>query len=306
MKQLTTQKQNYSTNAILNAFFIFSYSSSVYNIIRDNNILILPHESTLKKISAYQNISVNDDLSNFKYLTMICNKLNEQEKIVNIQIDEMYAKKQVTYSGKNVYGFDENSAEVGKTILGFMINSVYGHMKEIVSLIPVSKVDGEKLQIYTKNIIKKMQSIGFKVLCITTDNHKINRKCFGLFKPNSTHFENPDFPGEKIFMCFDTVHLKKNIYNNWVNRKDFDKSFCIPNFENTNIQFARFNNLREIHKADAGSVLKKAYKLNMMTLYPSSLDKQKVSLSSNVFHESTSAALVSAKNLNYEGIYFFS
>lgn len=56
-----------------------------------------------------------------------------------------------------------------------------------------------------------------------------------------------------------------------------------------------------MHKAEAYTILKKSHKLNMVTLYPSSLDKQKVSLSSNVFHETTAAALVSEKNENYEG-----
>lgn len=223
LKQITLPKKCYSQNEILNAFLIYSYSSSTYNVIRDNNILMLPHTRTLQKISSFQNISVQDDVSNFKYLKLIASKLNDQEKIINIQIDEMYTKKHITYSGKNVYGFAENSADVSKTILGYMINSVYGHMKEIVALIPISNIDGESLYTYTKNIIKKLQLIGFKVLCITTDNHKINRKCFDLFKPDSTSFENPDYPGEKIFMSFDTVHLKKNVYNNWINRKDDDK-----------------------------------------------------------------------------------
>lgn len=301
LELMMSKKRVYSNNFILNSFFIYSYSKSVYNLIRSNNILILPNPIVLQRLSSFQNIGVKDDDSNLNYLKLVLSKLSEKEKNVNLQIDEIYTKKQLSYIAKCLYGFAENrDGELAKTVLGFMINSVYGHMKEIVSLIPVSNISGEELNDYTKNIIYKLQSIGFKIISISSDNHKINRKSNDIFS-SEISFKNPDYNYELIFLIFDSVLIYKNIYNNWVNRKDYDKSFCIPNFDNTKILFSCFRDLREIYKLEANALTKRAYKLNITTLYPSSIDKQKVQLALNVFHESTTASLISYNNPDYEG-----
>lgn len=301
LKLILSKKRTYSNNAILNAFFIYQYSSSVYEIIREKNILILPHTKTLQKLSAFQNINSEHEMQNINYLTKISNSLSDTEKIINIQIDEMYLKKQVNYKSKSIIGFaDDNSGEIARTVLGFLINSVYGHMKEIVALIPVHNLSGEQLNKYTINIINKLQTIGFKVLCVASDNHKINRKSYDMLSARN-YFVNPDFPNDTIFLCFDTVHIFKNIFNNWINKHDTDKTFVFPSLENNKVSLACFKDLRDLHKKEMTSLIKKAYRLNKTTHYPSNMDKQNVKFAINVFHESTIAALISENNTEFEG-----
>lgn len=44
------------------------------------------------------------------------------------------------------YGYAANKEDnLAQTVLGFRIISVYGHMKGIVSLIPVNNITGEQL-----------------------------------------------------------------------------------------------------------------------------------------------------------------
>lgn len=87
-----SKKKKYTTATILQAFNIYLYSATAYEIIRNNNILILPHKSTLKRISANLNINAENQKSNLNYLNTVVENLNPVEKYINLQVDEIYIK----------------------------------------------------------------------------------------------------------------------------------------------------------------------------------------------------------------------
>lgn len=303
LETINSNTKKYTINAVLNAFTIYLYSSSCYNIIRDQNILILPHPKTLQKISALQDINANNEPSNNKYFSKVVENLSKTEKIVNIQIDEIYVKSKINFKSNNLIGYAENSNNIAKTMLCFMINSIYGPMKEIVKLIPVYNINGQQQCEYTKNVINFVQSIGFKVLTITTDNNRVNQNMFRELSPNNTFkFPNPMVKDEDIFLIFDSVHIIKNIRNNWLNKSDAQKTFYYPNMIDGKIQLACFNDLREFHKKESHLLVKKAYKLNTKSLHPTHIERQNVQLALNVFHTTTIAALKTVKpQINYSG-----
>lgn len=68
------------------------------------------------------------------------------------------------------------------------------------------------------NLIKMLQSKGFIVTIILTDNNKINQKMFEILAGLLNFFINPDFPSLKIYLMYDPIHLIKNFRNNWINR----------------------------------------------------------------------------------------
>lgn len=72
-----------------------------------------------------------------------------------------------------------------------------------------------------------------------------------------------------------------------------------PDFDSLqHLRFARFSVLRDIYEKEKNLLVKTAPKLNFKSMYPSTLERQKVSLALNVWHESTVAAV--RKHMNDE------
>lgn len=107
-----------------------------------------------------------------------------------------------------------------------MISSVFGNLKEVVRLLPVNKLVGTDLKKAVLSTITYVQNHGFKVLCVMTDNNRVNQNMFSHMS-DSTFIMNPRYPGEQIFFLYGFVHILKNIRNNWLNRKDFSKTFVL-------------------------------------------------------------------------------
>jgi hypothetical protein len=58
---------------------------------------------------------------------------------------------------------------------------------------------------------------------------------------------NPFNPDKNIYLLFDTVHLVKNIRNNWLNEKN--KLFIFPSFTGcSNIKTTAFTNITDLYE----------------------------------------------------------
>lgn len=150
------------------------------------------------------------------------------------------------------------------------------------------------------NLLTHMKSIyfihlfeGFIILAFVTDNNRVNQKFYSLLAPNGSYcIDNPVYLGRVIRLIFDTIHIFKNFRNNWINKKDSEKSFFYPKFEDFSIiQQACFQDLRDLHNSEKFKMIKTAPKLNTKTLFPSRFDRQRVPLVLNLIHPTTIAAL---------------
>ena len=68
-----------------------------------------------------------------------------------------------------------------------------------------------------------------------SDNNRVNRNMLNeLVKhfrsEDSFKIENPKYQMLPLFLTYDTVHIFKNLRNNWINEKDFEKTFFYPDF----------------------------------------------------------------------------
>ena len=75
-----------------------------------------------------------------------------------------------------------------------------------------------------ENVLHAVTEVGFDVVVDTVDAHSANRKfykeklCNGVWKISIPH---PFKKGCRIFLLFDSVHVFKNVYNNFGNKKKF-------------------------------------------------------------------------------------
>ena len=80
----------------------------------------------------------------------------------------------VEYQNGEFIGLAEDGT-IAKTLLVFMIRSVIGKYKDVVKLIPVSKLTSDFLYDCTKSLLYKLGELGFTVIALGADNHAVNR-----------------------------------------------------------------------------------------------------------------------------------
>lgn len=291
--------RRYSSKMIVNAFLIYLQSPAAYQALKANCLLTLPHVNYLTQLTRKCEVSVDNQNHNEHFLKMKCRSLPEREKFITLQLDEIYVKKKIDYKCGKLYGYAENENEVtvaepqaAKTILAFLIASSFGHLKEVAALRPVNLLTGNDLTLLTQEVSKLLISCGFKIVVIISDNNRINRTLFNNLSRGCETYRTRITEDCKTFLTFDSVHIIKTIRNNWLNQKDTEKTFLYPSFTNhEQKKQAKFSVLREIYKKESNQLLKTAPKLNFKTVFPTILERQKVSLAINVFDESTIAAV---------------
>ncbi|VEN44579.1 unnamed protein product, partial [Callosobruchus maculatus] len=165
---------------------------------------------------------------------------------------EIYIKETLDYKNGNLVGFAENDIlSQAKTVQAFLISSIFGSMKEVVSLQPVRNISGDQLHEMALSILKVLLGYGFIVVAVVTDNVRVNQNMLMKLTEGSAdqHYFHlsPDYP---TFVMFDTVHLLKIIRNNWLNLKNITKTFIFPDFDNKLVRKANFVDIRNFYKLE--------------------------------------------------------
>ena len=196
-------------------------------------------------------------------------------------MDEVHCQKGVNYPNGKFFGLENN--EVSKTLLCLMIKSVSGKYRDVISMTSIANINDEKLYSAWDNSVKVHTSIGFDAIVVMTDGHLSHLKLFTwLLNVGDNHFSisNPYFLDKKIFLLFGTVHLFKNIYNNFLKYLIFeyptfpvkDSSIQVNNDETT---LANSGHIKQLYYLELGKPMKMAHKLIDKVLNPSPLEKNK-------------------------------
>jgi hypothetical protein len=86
-------------------------------------------------------------------------------------------------------------------------------------------------------LLRSLQN-GYHIVCILSDNYSVNKKSFEKLSGGDGKYciKNPILEDEKhyLFLAFDSVHIFKNIRNNWLNQNDSEQTFIFPDFPDGN------------------------------------------------------------------------
>ena len=236
-----SSKPYYSTSTLIWACMLFYSNPSAYKQIRASNVLKIPHPMYLQKLSLDSDMLYSGlTESHLNYLKKKMSSLTEDEKFVNLLLDEIHVKPNLTYSAGKIQGSSENSNSPASSLQAFMITSLMSKNKDIVALYPVQNLNAESLHTLIKTVLVALHKLGFKVIALISDNNRINRNAFericnGSLKKSIPH---PYDPQSELFFLFDTVHLFKCIRNNWLNVKDPIQTFVFPPFDGNNHEAA--------------------------------------------------------------------
>lgn len=195
-----------------------------------------------------------------------------------------------------------HSTEPATTAHVFMIQSLLSPNKDVIHILPVSKMAAETLHEYTKGIILKLEEMGLQVVAVITDNNALNRKMMSLFAKDphlNIVYPHPADVSRPLFYVVDPVHLLKCIRNNWINQKNPGTCFYYPEMSSSGVmpdgpprmKAASFEAVRKLYLSEKSSLVKVGYKLNAKAVNPTSMERQKVPLVLDVFNPFVSSAL---------------
>ncbi len=289
--------RKYSSGLLAAAAIWKTTSPALYQKLVKEQLFTLPSTKHLHKLMRPLKVDFGAN-SSLAYLRTRAEKLEEREKMCLLLIDEIYNAQRVEYAGGKFFGSQEGGA-LSKTLLSFMVKSLAGPYSDVVSFRQITTLDSSTIKEEYDQVMEALNSVGFKIKCVSMDNATPNRKffvdalCNGDLKPSIPH---PQLPDESLFLMFDSVHNFKNIYNNFLNRR----VFRLPPFPNAEMwtasqdqeQFsAQVAHVEELYYKELGKPVKLAYKLSEKVLHPTAIEKTNVQLADSFFHDSTISAL---------------
>ena len=282
--------EQYNGNAMREAINLYLRSRNCYNALLQ--LLVLPHKNT---ITSYLG-KLDTPGSNGECLVVIKNafsSLNGMEKHRKVLAAEIHIKLGAQYEGGHIIGYAENEPEkIANTVLALVVAPLMGKPAFVARLIPVHTLTGNFLYEQISNLLKIIYEAAGFVFLVMNDNLRANQKMFSAFHQNFTSksishpTKNKEY--EELSLLYDPVHLLKNIRNNWCTEKMQKLEYTDPETKTTGI--ACWSDLVHVYKRESEGIVKQS-KLDFTTLYPNNFDKQKVSLTLNIFNEKTVAAL---------------
>ena len=256
-------------------------SRTVYEIVCEK-ILILPSVRYLKKLSAVFAVNDSDNLnSHAAYLKSKVELLEPHEKHIIVKLDEIHVKPKSTYKGGNLNGMAVNNTNVeASTVQTFMFCSLLSLNKEVAAMMPVKSLDAQFLKQCTMKVIETLENVGYCVLCLISDNNRINCNMFtAICNGNLQPFIlNPFNTERKLFFLFDSAHLLKCVRNNWIGQINNDHSFLCPGIVEQTTCTASFDHIRQLYHAEKNNLIKLAPGLTYKALYSNSIEQQNVKL----------------------------
>ncbi|XP_077549860.1 uncharacterized protein LOC144162976 [Haemaphysalis longicornis] len=237
---LVTRKANavrYSSDLLVFSSILHTISPHAYKFFRHSGKLVLPHPETVKRVCAACDVSPSKEQSEEGFLRFIKRRagiLKQHERNVSLMLDEIHLQQFFEFKGGCLTGSAAHSAEPAKTAHVFMVQSLLSTYKDVVHILPVTRISANELHDVLKRVIMSLESAGLHVVAVITDNNAINRKMMSLFgngKEPDIVYPHPANSQQPLFYVVDTVHLLKCVRNNWINQKDDDKCFHYPSFE---------------------------------------------------------------------------
>ena len=230
LQLLNSKVPRYSAELMIFACSVYFSNPSAYCTLRESGYLSLPHPNHIRKISTNHDIdSPGFTEPHKRYLQQHLCGLKEEEKLVNVMLDEIHVKSSLQYKGGKIKGSASNMPALANTLQTFMISSLRSSHKDIVAMFPVKNITSIDLKKFTLMTLQALDEIGFKVLALISDNNRLNRKMFELISGGclKSKIPNPIKPNVDLFLLFDSVHQMKCIRNNWFKSKMSSSNFCI-------------------------------------------------------------------------------
>ena len=285
----------YSTSPISfrTAISLYLRSRSCYRELRKT--LSLPHPKTIQSCFGKLGTPGTDEECR-STTAKVFETLNEQQLFTKVMVDEIHVLASSRYRGCHLIGSSVDQPDkAARTVLGLMVETMYGGPSFMARLIPVYSLNAAFLFEQIERLIHIIHAAGGFVFLIMCDDLRANQSTYDMFREKfgavgiyAVNHPSPNPEFALLYILHDPTHLFKNIRNNWVTEKFKTLDFVEP--YTRLVHKAKWSDLIAIYNDEMKSPIKRT-KLSYAALYPTNFEKQKVNLAVNVFNEKTVAVL---------------
>ena len=134
-------RRNYNVVTTIMSLKCELISPAAYRYLQSLECISLPHHSTLRRLS--ENIGLEKDF--ISHLSQLTSGFNHQQRHVSLHMDEIHLKAEYSYKCGNIIGSSDTSNDPAKTILAFMVSSLYTKWSTIVRLLPCSETSASEI-----------------------------------------------------------------------------------------------------------------------------------------------------------------
>ncbi|KAH7945326.1 hypothetical protein HPB49_009502 [Dermacentor silvarum] len=189
----------------------------------------------------------------------------DREEKLQVQLEETPCPKETT-----------NEPVLANSLLCFVLNGLSVSFKIPVAYFFARNCTGRELHMLMRHVLKEVEEIGFFVVRIVTDNHKINVLAMQLLCNGSLKhcIDHPGKPNRKLFLAFDQCYLIKNVRSQFLSR-DIGKGGEIS-----------ANHLKSLYRMQQGSLVKPVRFLTRKHVFPTNMEKMNVQRAVQVFFSS--------------------
>jgi len=127
----------------------------------------------IRQLLAFSTFStVEEGNTDVEYLKQCSSTLNDNEKLVTLMIDEIYAAQRIEYCNGAFVGLNEQG-QPAKTVLTFMMQSTCGKYKDVVCLVLVNKLNTDLQKTWFNQVMLALHGL-FWIVVVSVDNHVCN------------------------------------------------------------------------------------------------------------------------------------
>lgn len=264
-----------------------------YEYARKSGLLTLPAKCTLQRYMGPTPTTSGMSAAMKERLVHEASMLSSKQHMASLIIDEASIRPKCIYDRKAdaMFGLKDkpgsdtasSSKEVlANRVLCFVLHGLSSKYKIPCSYYFTKQLSGRDLFAWTKEVIAAVESCGFIVARIVTDNYSANATLFKHMGNGSlqTIVSHPHDDNRIILLSFDPCHVLKNVRSQFLERELTDGSGVISG---TFVQ--------RLYEHQKNMTVKLARNLTRKHVYPSNLEKMNVLRAVQIFSPQVSAAL---------------
>ncbi|XP_040076067.1 uncharacterized protein LOC120848163 [Ixodes scapularis] len=291
------KKPSWSEDTIRHSIVLRHLSTKLYEHMRHEELLKLPSRNTLQNYLGTVNGETGfNSLVEARLKTEIEHLPAPQSKTCSVIVDEMriqqklqYNKQQDAFVGHTDMGLAEEADTepvLANSLLCFVINGLASSCRIPVAYYFTNGLNGSQLSKLLVFVMTKVESTGFRVIRVVTDNHKVNVSamkilCGGVL---TYRIEHPCDPQRLLFLSFDYCHVVKNLRSQFLARS-IGKDGKVSS-----------SHLKKLYELQKKWLVKPVRFLSRKHVYPNNIEKMNVRRAVEVLSPDVTSALSYMKN----------
>ncbi|KAH7958884.1 hypothetical protein HPB49_006121 [Dermacentor silvarum] len=264
-----------------------------YDHARTSQLLTLPAKCTLQRYMGPSPTTTGMSPAMRERLVFEASLLSSKQHMATLIIDEASIKPKCIYDKKSdaVFGLrDKPSSDtpggsketLANRVLCFVLHGIASSYRIPCSYYFTKQLSGRDLFAWTKEVINAVESCGFLIVRIVTDNYSANTTMFKLMGNGylSTVVEHPHDDNRVIFLSFDPCHVLKNVRSQFLERELTDGVGDISGIF-----------VQKLYEHQKDMTVKLARNLTKKHVYPTNLEKMNVLRAVQTFSPQVIAAI---------------